>query len=91
MNPQIVIATGMFVLSELLPFLPCKENSVVQVAAKGLNKARIIPDDVYKDFVKSTQNTTITAPAVAATPVTPLPPQSMNIRLTIAVEKQKEE
>ena len=46
-NPQLVITASMFALSEILPYLPCKQNSMLQLAVTGLNKAKLIPDDVY--------------------------------------------
>lgn len=46
-NPQFIITASMFALSEVLPFLPCKPNSMLQMAVTGLNKAKLIPDDVY--------------------------------------------
>jgi hypothetical protein len=55
MNPHLIASAGLFVVSELLPYLPCKENSVIQIGVRGLHLAKLVPDDVFESFKKASQ------------------------------------
>jgi hypothetical protein len=67
MNPQVVFTASLFVISELLPYLPNKYDSVVHVALDTMNKAKIIPDDVYERMEKNNLKSFGTREALNAT------------------------
>lgn len=79
-NPQLVVTASMFVLSEMLPYLPCKQNSLLQLAVSGLNKAKLIPNDVYANFESAATNSTSTKPSKQENA------KELNVRITFAFE-----
>jgi hypothetical protein len=50
MNLRICLTGGLFVLSEVLPFLPCRENTVLHLALSTLHTMKLIPDEQFEKF-----------------------------------------
>jgi hypothetical protein len=91
MNPQLLIPVGMFLVSELLPFLPCKQNSVLQIAVRGLNVAKIVPDDAYKNFLKAAQNGTANVTDEPIAKPEPIHKMEHHVQISLVVDKPKDE
>lgn len=45
---RVVISAGLLLVSELLPFLPCKHNGLLQAGFTVLHEAKLIPDAQYE-------------------------------------------
>jgi hypothetical protein len=91
MNPQLIIPVSMFIISEVLPFLPCKQNSVLLIAVRGLNVAKIIPNDTYNNFLKATQNGTNINTDKVATISETVHKMEHNVKISFVFEKPKED
>jgi 6-phosphogluconolactonase (cycloisomerase 2 family) len=50
MNLRFFLTGGLFVLSEVLPFLPCRENTVLHLALSTLQTIKLIPDEQFEKF-----------------------------------------
>lgn len=48
MNLKLYITGGLFVLSELMPYLPCRGNGVFHIALSTLHKIKVLPDAEFE-------------------------------------------
>jgi hypothetical protein len=53
MNPRVVLAGGLFILSETLPYLPCKSNGVLHIALSSLHSLKLMPDAQFAKFERA--------------------------------------